>query len=355
MNTFGELFRVTTFGESHGAALGAVIDGCPSGIPLDLAVVQAALDRRRPGQSPLTSPRQELDRVEVLSGVYENKTLGTPIALLVRNVDARSQGPTRPCERKTAPGTPTSPGARASVTATLAAAAAPRRARPSAASWPQPSPKPFCTTPFPRCAWSVGSRTSETSPAPRHLPCSRAPMSTRTPRAAPDPYAPEKMAARIAAARDAGDSLGGSVDVRVTGLPIGLGEPVFGKLKATLSGALASIPAVAAVWVGPADLQQRLATPGSVFHAKPLVVGRHPRWPLERRAARAARVVQAAVDVARARTERPTRPLRAAARRADRRSDGAAHARRRETLDAGVPASRMRIPVSSTPCERAVA
>ena len=91
MNTFGELFRVTTFGESHGPALGALIDGCPAGVPLTREQVQRSLDRRRPGQSAVTTARAEGDVVELLSGVYEGKTLGTPIAAMVRNVDQRSQ------------------------------------------------------------------------------------------------------------------------------------------------------------------------------------------------------------------------------------------------------------------------
>jgi chorismate synthase len=90
MNTFGRNFRITTFGESHGRALGAVIDGCPPGIPLDETDIQALLDRRRPGRSPLSSPRQETDKVEILSGVFEGKTTGTPIAMIVRNRDPRS-------------------------------------------------------------------------------------------------------------------------------------------------------------------------------------------------------------------------------------------------------------------------
>src|SRR5512136_235246 len=91
MNTFGRNFRVTTFGESHGKALGAVIDGCPPGISLDETDIQPLLDRRRPGTSPLSSPRQEEDRVEILSGVFEGKTTGTPIAMIVRNSDSRSE------------------------------------------------------------------------------------------------------------------------------------------------------------------------------------------------------------------------------------------------------------------------
>src|SRR6266478_2178669 len=88
-NTFGRLFRVTSFGESHGPAIGVVVDGCPPRLALDAATIQVELDRRRPGQSRLTTQRQEPDRVEILSGVHEGLTLGTPIALLVRNEDQR--------------------------------------------------------------------------------------------------------------------------------------------------------------------------------------------------------------------------------------------------------------------------
>lgn len=89
-NRFGEIFQVTTFGESHGTAIGCVIDGCPAGVTLDSAEIQKALDRRRPGKAPWTSARQEPDQVEILSGVHLGKTLGTPIAAIIRNVDARS-------------------------------------------------------------------------------------------------------------------------------------------------------------------------------------------------------------------------------------------------------------------------
>src|SRR5437870_13751261 len=88
-NTFGRLFRVTTFGESHGPAVGVVVDGCPPRIPLAVEDIQRELDRRRPGQSPIVSQRREADRVEILSGLHDGSTLGTPIALLVRNEDTR--------------------------------------------------------------------------------------------------------------------------------------------------------------------------------------------------------------------------------------------------------------------------
>src|SRR5215471_14067710 len=90
-NTFGQLFRVTTFGESHGGGIGVVVDGCPPRIPISEAEIQRELDRRRPGQSKLTTRRKEADRCEILSGVFEGKTLGTPIAVLVRNKDVRPE------------------------------------------------------------------------------------------------------------------------------------------------------------------------------------------------------------------------------------------------------------------------
>src|SRR3954453_15976671 len=88
-NTFGHLFRVTSFGESHGVALGCVVDGCPPRIPLEVAEIQAELDRRRPGQSPITTQRRESDTVEIVSGLHDGVTLGTPLAMLVRNQDNR--------------------------------------------------------------------------------------------------------------------------------------------------------------------------------------------------------------------------------------------------------------------------
>src|SRR5689334_21786007 len=90
-NTFGHLFSITTFGESHGGGIGVVIDGCPSKVEISEADVQRELDRRRPGQSKITTQRQEADRCEILSGVFDGKTLGTPIAILVRNTDARPE------------------------------------------------------------------------------------------------------------------------------------------------------------------------------------------------------------------------------------------------------------------------
>ena len=90
-STFGKLFRVSTFGESHGGAVGVILDGCPPRLEIDLQKIQADLDRRKPGQSKITTPRNEADQVEILSGLLENKTLGTPISMLVRNKDQRPE------------------------------------------------------------------------------------------------------------------------------------------------------------------------------------------------------------------------------------------------------------------------
>ena len=98
-NSFGHLFRVTTWGESHGPALGCVVDGCPPGIPLDEGAIQPWLDARRPGQSRFTTQRQEADRVEILSGTFEGVTTGTPISLLIRNTDQRSKDYSEIAER----------------------------------------------------------------------------------------------------------------------------------------------------------------------------------------------------------------------------------------------------------------
>jgi chorismate synthase len=130
-NTFGHMFRVTTFGESHGVALGCVVDGCPPQIPLTVEEIQLDLDRRRPGQSKYTTQRQEADQVKILSGVMDTdkgQVTGTPIALMIENTDQRSKdyGDIR---TSSAPATPTTPMTRNTACAIIAAAAAPRRAR----------------------------------------------------------------------------------------------------------------------------------------------------------------------------------------------------------------------------------
>jgi chorismate synthase len=265
MNTFGELFRVTTFGESHGPGLGAVIDGCPAGVPLTTAQVQRALDRRRPGQSAVTTARAEADTVELLSGVYEEKTLGTPIAALVRNVDQRSQDYTK-LAKEDRPGhadrvwrerfkhRDPRGGGRTSGRETLC-----RVIGGAVAEALLARELPGLST----IGW-----VSQVGPLVLPLPgvVTRGSVDA-SPTRCPEPVLAAQMEALILEAKGKGDSLGGVVTVRVEGLPVGLGEPVFGKLKALLAHAVGSIGAVSGVSWGPDDLEARLRLPGSQFHA----------------------------------------------------------------------------------------
>jgi chorismate synthase len=267
VNTFGTLFRLTTFGESHGPALGAVIDGCPAGVPLPTSLLQAALDRRRPGQSALVTARQEADRVEVLSGVYEDKTLGTPIAAMVRNTNQRS-GDYDELKTRDRPGHADAVwrdryghrdhrgGGRTSGRETLCRVIGGAVAD---ALLAQEVPGLSCV------AW-----VSQVGPLQARPPAA-APTRAQVdahPTRCPDPEAAEAMARSILEAKERGDTLGGTVDVRVDGLPRGLGEPIFGKLKALVPQALGSIGAVTGVVWGPPDLLPRLELPGSAFHAQ---------------------------------------------------------------------------------------
>jgi chorismate synthase len=242
-NTFGQVFRVTTWGESHGPALGAVIDGCPPRLPLTAADIEAELARRRPGVQAHASPRQEPDRVEILAGVFEGATSGTPISLIIYNRDVRSQdydalrevfrpghgdityqakygvrdhrGGGRAAARETA--ARVAAGAVAQkvldqarirvIAYTLELGGVAARRLDEAGIWDNP----FCC---------------------------------------PDPEAVAAMEARVREVQAQGDSLGGVVEVRVRGCPPGLGEPVFDKLDAALAQAVMSVGAVKGVEIG---------------------------------------------------------------------------------------------------------
>ena len=264
MNTFGELFRVTTFGESHGPAMGAVIDGCPAGVPLTRALVQAALDRRRPGQSAVTTARQEADQVELLSGVYEDKTLGTPIAAVVRNTDARSQDYAKLAQEDR-------PGHADAVWRTRFIHRDPRGGGRTSGR------ETLCRVIGGAVAESLllrdarGVRTVAWvgQVAAIHSPAGMMPTRAQVDAHAvrcPDATTSAQMEQAILAAKAAGDSLGGAIDVRVDGLPIGLGEPVFGKLKSRLADAVSGIGAVSGVVWGGADFLSDVQKKGSDFH-----------------------------------------------------------------------------------------
>jgi chorismate synthase len=244
----GLLFRVTTFGESHGAGIGCVVDGCPPGLALDPAVIQTDLDRRRPGQSRLTTRRKEPDRAEILSGVFEGRTTGTPIALLIRNEDAdpSAYDAIRDVYR---PGHADFTydaryglrdhrgGGRASARETAARVAAGAIARQFLA----------VTYGVEVLAWveAVGEVTAQIDTGR----VQRAEVEANAVRC-PDAEAAERMAEHIAEVRKAGDTIGGVIGCVARGVPAGLGAPVFDKLSADLGHACLSIPACKGFEIG---------------------------------------------------------------------------------------------------------
>lgn len=242
-NTFGHVFKVTTWGESHGTAIGATIDGCPAGIPITAEDIQQDLDRRKPGKGGSTSPRKEPDKVEILSGIFEGHTTGTPITLMIVNKDAHSKSYSN-LENIFRPGhgdfsyfckygiRDHRGGGRASARETAARVAAGAVARKFLSIY---DIKVIAYT------LSLGTIESETFSVEaieeNRLRC-------------PDNDAAEKMEELVKEVRKAGDTLGGVVEVMATGCPAGLGEPVFNKLDADLAGALMSIGAVKGVEIG---------------------------------------------------------------------------------------------------------
>lgn len=240
-NTFGNLFRITTFGESHGKALGATIDGCPAGITIDEELIQQELDRRRPGQSKITTQRQEADRVEILSGVFEGKTTGTPIGLLIHNQDARSKdyshiaGKYRPSHADYTYDQKYGTrdyrgGGRSSARETAARVAAGAVA------------KEFLKEKGIQCfAYVSGVGTLELTKEYHELDLSTTDSNIVR---CPDADMAEKMIAYIDDIRKSRDTVGGIVSGLITGTPPGLGEPVFNKLHAALGAAMLGINAV---------------------------------------------------------------------------------------------------------------
>ena len=251
------MFRVTTFGESHGAAVGVVIDGCPPRLPLAREDVQRELDRRRPGQSKITTQRREPDQVEILSGVYHGVTLGTPIALLVRNEDTKSED----YEEMRTKFRPSHAdytyqakygvrmwegGGRASARETVGRVAAGAIARKLLdVAWRTEI-----------VAWVTQVADLEIHADPGLV--TRDQVEANIVRC-PDPSMAERMVARIDEARKAGDSLGGVVAACARRVPAGLGEPVFGKLEADLAAAMLSLPAAKGFEIGSGFAGTRLS------------------------------------------------------------------------------------------------
>jgi chorismate synthase len=242
-STFGRSFRILTFGESHGAAVGVVMDGVKPGLSFDLAAIQLEMDRRRPGQSELVTPRSEADRVQVLSGVFEGKTTGHPIALVVFNENQKSgdykaiSDLFRPghadltYDRKYGIRDPRG-GGRSSGRETLA--------RVAAGAWAKQQLAVLGVTVrgFNREIAGIAGSAVDWA------------FVEKNPLRAADPEAFEAQKAAVAAARADGDSVGGICEVWIEGLPVGLGDPAFGKLDGLLALACMSIGAVKGVELG---------------------------------------------------------------------------------------------------------
>ncbi len=242
-NTFGKAFSITTFGESHGAALGVTIDGCPAGLPIEVEEIQAELDRRKPGQSSITTQRKESDQVEILSGVFEGHTTGTPIALLIRNQDHRSNDYDKLREiyrpghadftylakygRRDHRG-----GGRASARETAARVAAGAIAKKLLA---REGVDVYASV------VELGGIKAETFIREEI---------EKNPFRVADPGMLPRLEALLKELKKAGDTAGGIVEVVALHVPPGLGDPVFDKLDAVIAYALMGINAVKAVEIG---------------------------------------------------------------------------------------------------------
>ena len=240
MNSFGSRFRLTTFGESHGAAVGGVIDGMPAGIVIDLGRVQRELDRRRPGQSAITTARSEADRVEILSGMFEGRTTGSPIGFVVRNSDQRSadydnmRHTFRPSHADYAYAAKYGVrdhrgGGRSSARVTISRVVAGAFARQA----------------LEIAGIRVRAYTSQVGPIKTGVPYARLDLDAVDDNIVrcPDPAVAHEMIEYIKKVKAAGDTVGGVITGVVTGVPAGLGEPEGEKLHASLAAAMMSINA----------------------------------------------------------------------------------------------------------------
>ncbi len=248
-STFGEIFRIATWGESHGGGVGVVIDGCPARLPLAEADIQPDLDRRRPGQSDIVTPRKEEDTCRILSGVFQGQTLGTPISIMVANTDARPEAYSemetmfRPSH---ADYTYQSKfgirnwqgGGRASARETIGRVAAGAVAKKILRTlFPGLEILAYVTAIHDLEAKIDGSRVTIEDIEANAVRC-------------PDAAAAAAMIALIKQVRSEGDSVGGLIECIARGVPPGLGEPVFDKLEADLAGAMLSLPATKGFEIG---------------------------------------------------------------------------------------------------------
>lgn len=276
-NSFGKLFTVTTWGESHGLAVGAVVDGCPPRLPLDAAEIQVELDRRRPGQSDIVTPRKEEDRVEILAGIFEGRTTGAPISLLVRNADQRP-GAYDEMREKFRPSHADYTyqakfgirdhrgGGRSSARETIGRVAAGAIAKKilaqggaALAGGTGVEIRAFLTQVHDIVA-PVEALANFPTLAEVEATAVRC----------PHPETAARMIERIKAVRSEGDSVGGVIECRVRGVPPGLGEPVFDRLEADLAKAMLSLPATKGFEIGSGfdGARQRGSEHNDLFEAR---------------------------------------------------------------------------------------
>lgn len=242
-NTFGRLFQLTTYGESHGPSIGGVVDGCPAGVTLTESVIQAELDQRKPSTNEASTPRAETDQVQIQSGVFEELTTGAPIGFSIPNQDSRPQDYSE-LKKAYRPGHADYTyaakfglrdhrgGGRASARETACRVVGGAVAKQFLAE------KEVSAVAYTR---KLGGIEAEVISPDR---------SAELPYFAPDPSVVQLWEKKLSATRKAGDSLGGIVEIQVRGVPAGLGEPVFDKLDARLSQALMSVGAVKGVEIG---------------------------------------------------------------------------------------------------------
>jgi chorismate synthase len=261
---FGKLFTISTWGESHGPAVGVVVDGCPPRLPITAEEIQAELDRRRPGQSDITTPRKEEDRVEILSGVFEGRTTGVPISMLVRNTDARP-GAYDEMREKFRPSHADfvfqekfgirdhRGGGRSSARETIGRVAAGVIARKILSLGGEVDIRAFVT--------QVHDINVPAGAIPKVPTLAEV---EATPVRCPHPETAARMIERIKQVRSEGDSVGGVIQCRINGVPPGLGEPVFDRLEADLAKAMLSLPATKGFEIGSGFAGTRLK--GSVHN-----------------------------------------------------------------------------------------
>lgn len=268
-NTFGQIFKVSTFGESHGPAIGCLIEGCPAGLEFNSELLQKNLDRRRPGQNQLVSSRQEPDQFEVLSGVFEGKTLGTPICMVVRNQDGRSQdyqelknnprrGHADDVWQAKFQHTDYRGGGRASGRETVARVLAGSVAQMLVQKLvPEIKLVGFLRQMGPLAIADFAAQSMQDLSLLVHM------VEASVVRC-PDQSKSAEMSQLLIQAKELGHSYGGTVELRVQGVPAGLGQPVFHKIKSDLAAALMSVGAVTAFEMGDGFYSSKAE--GSQFH-----------------------------------------------------------------------------------------